>query len=107
MNSEGILSTLIGTGFGSTVAYLFGLRKNNAETRKAELDGVQKVIDIYMKLGDELMEQVADLKTELGTFRKENKELKTEVETFRKENMELKAEILKLRQELHHHNVNN
>ena len=68
------LSTLVG--------WLFGRRKQQAETQTTELDNVDKAIHIYRQMIDDLSQKYAQAITELHTAQQRIKELETTIENL-------------------------
>lgn len=87
-----------GAFISALVTWLFARRKNNAEADKSELDVVDKAIEIWRTLAQ-------DLNKELVTLRQSNADLATQVnsltnkvEELTAENAKLSGEITRLRQ---------
>lgn len=76
-----VYSTLAAAG-AATITWLFGRRKQTAETVQTELDNVQKAVEIWRKTAEDLKSEVEQLRTEV-------KELHKLLAQLHKENMEL------------------
>lgn len=68
------LSTLVG--------WLFGRRKQQAETQTTELDNVDKAIHIYRQMIDDLSQKYAHAIEELHTAQQRIKQLETTIENL-------------------------
>lgn len=88
------LWTTLGTLGGGFVTWLFGRRKQKAETKSNELENVEKGLEIYRKMLDDLKAEISSLKQEVHTL--ENK-----VSDLLQENRSLKTRI----SELENHNT--
>lgn len=68
------LSTLVG--------WLFGRRKQQAETQTTELDNVDKAIHIYRQMIDDLSQKYAQAIEELHTAQQRIKQLENTIENL-------------------------
>ena len=88
------LWTTLATLGGALVTWLFGRRKQKAETKSNELENIEKGLEIYRKMLDHLKAEISSLKQEVHTL--ENK-----VSDLLQENRSLKIRI----SELENHNT--
>lgn len=68
---------------GTIVAYIFGRGKAVAETKKTELDAVEKAIAIWRRLAEDLSGKVTALQVEVDKLREENNRLNGEIDKLR------------------------
>jgi chromosome segregation ATPase len=87
------LWTTLGTLGGGFVTWLFGRRKQKAETKSSELENVEKALEIYRKILEDNSQQILSLKTEVN-------KLENKLDTLTEENRLLKKRISEL--ENHH-----
>jgi cell division protein FtsB len=62
------------------VGYLVGSRRRNLRNDKLEFEVMEKGIQVWAKLTEELTVQVENLKTEIEDLKKENLQLRLEVQ---------------------------
>jgi hypothetical protein len=62
------------------IGYLLGSRKRNLRNDKLEFEVMEKGIQVWAKLTEELTLQVENLKTEIEDLKKENLQLRLEVQ---------------------------
>lgn len=67
----------------TVVAYVFGRGKAAAETKKTELDAVEKAITIWRQLAEDLSAKVTALQVEVDKLREENNKLNVEIDKLR------------------------
>lgn len=83
------LWTTLGTLGGGFVTWLFGRRKQKAETKSSELENVEKGLEIYRIMLEDMKAEISSLKQEVHTL--ENK-----VSDLLQENRSLKTRISEL-----------
>lgn len=88
------LWTTLGTLGGGFVTWLFGRRKQKAETKSSELENVEKALEIYRKILEDNSQQILSLKTEVN-------KLENKLDTITEENRLLKKRI----SEIENHNL--
>ena len=62
------------------IGYLVGSRRRNLRNDKLEFEVMEKGIQVWAKLTEELTLQVENLKTEIEDLKKENLQLRLEVQ---------------------------
>jgi len=62
------------------IGYLLGSRRRNLRNDKLEFEVMEKGIQVWAKLTEELTVQVENLKTEIEDLKKENLQLRLEVQ---------------------------
>lgn len=82
MDMNMIFTTIL-TGIGSLAGYLFGRRKNEAETDKLVLENVKDVLKIYSDVIEDLKEQVNELRVKILDYEATIGKLTREVNTLR------------------------
>jgi len=104
------LWTTLGTLGGGFVTWLFGRRKQKAETKSNELENIEKGLEIYRNMMEDLKIEHKNLRTEVNSLENkvsqlldENRSLKQEVHTLEnkvsdllQENRSLKTRISEL-----------
>lgn len=78
---------------GTSLAFIFYRRKNRAETIYAELANVDKAIDIYRKLAEDLQAEIRDLKLELEKVYEQNKQVIAENKDLKRKLQELESKL--------------
>lgn len=83
------LWTTLGTLGGGLVTWLFGRRKQRAETKTSELENVEKALEIYRKILEDNSQQITSLKDEV-------RKLEEKLDLLTEENRLLKKRISEL-----------
>jgi predicted RNase H-like nuclease (RuvC/YqgF family) len=80
---ETLLTAAAGTGGGGFFGWFFTRKKSNAEAKGSELENVEQAIKIWRETAeklslrvDELSKEVEELRADLVTVHRENKQLK-------------------------------
>lgn len=72
------------------VAYLLGMRRSRAETKKTEIEALKGALDIWQKT-------VEELRCEVNQLRQNNQELENRISLLSEDNQKLRNEITRLR----------
>ena len=79
-----ILAIVGSSAFSVSLGFMLGRGKAKAETEKIKLENIDKLIDIYKEVTEDLKTEVKALRSEVGELRKENKNLKSEITKLEK-----------------------
>jgi hypothetical protein len=88
----------VGAFISALVTWIFARRKNNAEADKSELDVVDKAIEIWRTLAQDLNKELVTLRQSNADLAKQVNCLTAKVEELTDENAKLSGEITRLRQ---------
>jgi hypothetical protein len=88
----------VGAFISALITWLFARRKNNAEADKSELDVVDKAIEIWRTLAQDLNKELVTLRQSNADLAKQVNCLTAKVEELTDENAKLSGEITRLRQ---------
>jgi peptidoglycan hydrolase CwlO-like protein len=80
--------TILASAITGVVTFFIGMAKSKKEIESMSLTNLEKSIDIYARIIEDLKEEIEGLKTEI-------KELQTRVSDLTKENHELKQMMKK------------
>jgi predicted RNase H-like nuclease (RuvC/YqgF family) len=78
-----MILTMVLTAASSVAGYLFGRRRNEAETDKIVLDNVKDILMIYSDVIDDLKNEVKELKDKILEYEEIIGKLTREINTLR------------------------
>ena len=86
-NWETFISAIVSVGMG-IVGYLTGKRKNDAEANGQTIDNIEKALEIYKNIIDDMKarydKEIADLKLKLIDYEKHIQQLEQKIKSFKK-----------------------
>jgi len=82
---DNIIITAIFSFIATIVGFIFGSRKNQAETDKIVLENVKGILDVYTKTIEDLKEEVSELKKEIKEYKSCIDKMEKELNTFKKQ----------------------
>ena len=82
---ETLLQIVLAAGTG-LVGFIFGWKKNNADLCGQRLDALEKSINVYNLIIDDMSKKVEELKTEINKLETQINHLMAEIKSIRKRN---------------------
>jgi len=82
---DNIIITAIFSFIATIVGFIFGSRKNQAETDKIVLENVKGILDVYTKTIEDLKDEVSELKKEIKEYKSCIDKMEKELNTFKKQ----------------------
>jgi len=82
---DNVIITAIFSFIATIVGFIFGSRKNQAETDKIVLDNVKGILDVYTRTIEDLKDEVSELKKEIKEYKACIDKMEKELNTFKKQ----------------------
>jgi septal ring factor EnvC (AmiA/AmiB activator) len=95
-----IITYILAPLFGGIIGWFVGRPKQRVEVKKDELDNVDKAIEIYRKMIQDLETWKGELLAKMEVIEGENQELRKQLRQERKENSNMRARITQLETEI-------
>jgi predicted RNase H-like nuclease (RuvC/YqgF family) len=73
------------TMVGTIAGYVWGSRKNNAETDGIIIQNVKQILEVYSETIQDLKQEITELKEKIDSYEKQIECLNKELHEFRKE----------------------
>ena len=86
----GTIITALMTFFGTTIGYIYGNRKNQAETDGIVLKNVRELLSVYQDTIADLKDEIKRLEDKLDAYEKQIEEMSRELKYLKEHCMEKK-----------------